>query len=49
MNGKLAEVLELVVLELASEGWMVFRKVRLAEPRSRRGEEAAEGGRGSPT
>ena len=35
-------------LELASEGWVVLRKVRSAEPGSKRGEEASDGGSGEP-
>ena len=48
MSGKLNEAMEVTVLELASEGWIVLRKVRSAEPGTKQGEEPSDSGRGSP-
>ena len=40
--------MEVTALELASEGWVVLRKVRSAEPGSKQGEEASDDGSGEP-
>ena len=48
MSGKLNEAMEVTVLELASEGWIVLRKVRSAKPGTKQGEEPSDSGRGEP-